>query len=427
MNGINLRQLAKTHGTRWLAKKLTEGIKLGRKGDADGFGIKDFSLKECAIAFCGEAWYRRLDPSNGPRGPGYHSAQALLEAGGGDAVDVTAFSNITGQILFNKILEGWEQAGMIGEQLVQTIDTKLDGEKLPWISRIIGAGGASAGAYGPGEGEPIHPGMPYPEANLAEQYLTTPSTMKWGEILSITKEAIFFDRTGQLLMRAGEIGTRLRYNKEKRILDYVVGAVNTFNWKGTTYNTYLSGGTYWSNVLTSTPLVDWTSVQAAEMLFSLMTDPDTTNPIVVLPDTLLVMPARLHTARRIISATENRTTGTVTSPFQNQTLAGNTLNPYKILSSPILRQRSINMGVAAANVDDHWWLGQFTKAFAYMRNWDVTVVQAPANATADFERDIVTRYKASERGTPAVIDPRYVAQMTGSTAGDSGTASSLGI
>ena len=42
---------------------------------------------------------------------------------------------------------------------------------------------------------------------------------------------------------------------------------------------------------------------------------------------------------------------------------------------------------------------------------NVTVAQSPANSEADFNQDIVIRFKASERGAAAVIDPRYVVRM----------------
>jgi hypothetical protein len=45
-----------------------------------------------------------------------------------------------------------------------------------------------------------------------------------------------------------------------------------------------------------------------------------------------------------------------------------------------------------------------------MENWPITVVQAPQNDEADFTQDIVLRFKVSERGAAAVINPRYVVQ-----------------
>ena len=41
------------------------------------------------------------------------------------------------------------------------------------------------------------------------------------------------------------------------------------------------------------------------------------------------------------------------------------------------------------------------------------MVQAPTNSEAEFSQDIVLRFKASERGAAAVINPRYVVKSTG--------------
>ena len=62
----------------------------------------------------------------------------------------------------------------------------------------------------------------------------------------------------------------------------------------------------------------------------------------------------------------------------------------------------------------------FRRALAYMENWPITVTQSPANSDAEFNQDIVVRFKASERGATAVINPRYVVKSTGAGAG-SGT------
>jgi hypothetical protein len=43
------------------------------------------------------------------------------------------------------------------------------------------------------------------------------------------------------------------------------------------------------------------------------------------------------------------------------------------------------------------------------------VVQAPANNEAEFTQDIVMRFKASERGVCAVMNPRFVVQSTGAS------------
>jgi hypothetical protein len=398
MLGQNLRQLYESLGPAECVHLLSEGIKSGE------FKTSDFSLRELAEAFCGEGWVRRLNPAASAR----YGTVDLLEAGEG--VDITAFSNITGQIFYNRILEGWRNATLLSEQLTERIPTTLDGEKMPWLSHVIS------------EGEPIHPGMPYPEANFGERYITTPSTTKYGLIVSVTKEMIFFDRTGQALRAAGEAGFKLGYNKEKRVLNVVLGLVNNYSLNGTTYNTYLAGPQSppaYANTQASTPLVDYTSIQTAITLASQILDPDTGNPLDNIEmKQLLVMPARLFHAKRLAAATEYRSTypgfqASAPEPDGNvQMIAPNPVGPLQVVTSPIAYQLLVGSGLSATQANEYWFVGDFKRAFAYMENWPITVVQAPANSIKEFEQDLVVRFKASERGTPAVLDPRYVFKLT---------------
>ena len=67
---------------------------------------------------------------------------------------------------------------------------------------------------------------------------------------------------------------------------------------------------------------------------------------------------------------------------------------------------------AAGQATSNWYLGNFRKAFAYMENWPITVTQAPQNSEAEFTQDIMIRFKASERGAAATLEPRYVVKNT---------------
>lgn len=398
MRGQNLKQLWKTYGARHTVNRLTEALELGRRGDPNGLKPEDFSIRELAESFCGHDWVRRLWEGNSAR----YGAVSVLEAGEG--VDISAFSNITGQLIFSKIQQGWDQIPNITDELFELIPTKLDGEKIPGIGRIKD------------EGSAIHPGKEYPETSFGEQYWQTPSTTKKGQILSITKELVFFDRTGLILKRGGEIGERLKKNYEKERLDVFAGIINNHVWNGNAFNTYATGAnTIGINSLGSTPLVDWTSIETAELLFPDLLDPDTGNPIEI--DTanmvLVVMPFKKRTAQRIIKATEFRANSNQSAGTQsNITIGDNPMeNEYRVLSSAMLYQRIIASGVTASNAKNWWFLGNPKKAFAWMENWPLTVVQAPPNSTAEFERDIVMRWKGSYRGVAAVQDPRYMVKM----------------
>ena len=187
---------------------------------------------------------------------------------------------------------------------------------------------------------------------------------------------VFFDRTGLLLQRCGEVAEFLGVNREKRVLDAVFGVTNTYKRNGTAYNTYQASSP-WVNIAGSNALVDWTDVEAAELLFDAMTDPNTGEPLAVMPDTIIVPTALKHTARRIVNATEIRTGDGASAT--TQTLAANPLaNQYHVLWSPFVKSRT---GSATT-----WFVGQPKKAFAYMQNWGPTVVQAPDNCSLTVAR-----------------------------------------
>jgi len=97
-------------------------------------------------------------------------------------------------------------------------------------------------------------------------------------------------------------------------------------------------------------------------------------------------------------------------------VAANPLGNYRVVESRLAYRRIVASGVAAAEAKKYWFIGDFKKAFAYMENWPITVTQSPANSEADFSQDIVVRFKASERGAAAVINPRYVVKSTGAGA-----------
>ena len=95
-------------------------------------------------------------------------------------------------------------------------------------------------------------------------------------------------------------------------------------------------------------------------------------------------------------------------PTGTQTIAANHLTSYRVESSRLFKARMAAASIATST----WYAGDFRRAFAYMENWPITVTQAPENSEAEFNQDIVLRFKASERGAAAVIEPRAVVKST---------------
>jgi len=384
---LNYRELKRRYeldGADSTVQHLSESLREGH------LKAEDFSIRDLAESLVpsGSQWVRMLDPRSS-------GSVSLMEAG--DGVDVSAFLNITGQVIYAKILDAYNQEAFVVSKLVQHIPTRLDGEKIPGVGKIAD------------NVDIVEAGMPYPNLGFGEDYIETPSTSKRGFIVPVTKEAIFFDRTHLILSRAAEVGEVLGLNKEKRLIDLAIGATNNYKPKGTIKQTYATSGD-WINELAGNELVDWTNVDAAEQLFAEMIDPNTKEPILVRGTTVLVMPAYRHAAHRVFNASEITYTG---ASSQSATTAANPLGNYRVEESRLAYRRIVASGVVAAEAKKWWLVGDFSKAFAYMENWPITVTQAPVNSEADFNNDIVLRFKASERGAAAVLNPRYIVKCTG--------------
>ena len=94
-------------------------------------------------------------------------------------------------------------------------------------------------------------------------------------------------------------------------------------------------------------------------------------------------------------------------------------------SRQLHKQLQAQFGLDASDAGGYWFYGD-PAAFAYMENWPITVVQSPTNSEAEFTQDIVVRFKASERGAPAVMEPRRIIRNRALATSGSGSSSGLG-
>lgn len=319
-------------------------------------------------------------------GRGGHGVQ-LLEAG----VDTSAFQNIMGQIVYSKVMEAWNNPILIGDKLVDTIQTSFNGEKIPGVTQL-------------GDGaEVVSEGDPYPMLGISEEWIDTPQTTKRGFIVPVTKEAVFFDRTGLVLKRAGDTTNWLAINKEKRIIDAVCGIVDLYRRNGAAAVATYSDTLHGDNIAASNTLVDWTDIENVLLLFDALTDPNTAEPILTNPNTLIVPSALIMTAKRVLQSTELRF-GDGASNTTQQIFANPVAGMFQILSNQYVKARTSSAST--------YFLGEPKKAFAYMQNWPITSVQAPPSSELEFTNDIVSRFKVSERGAVAVLEPRHMVKGT---------------
>jgi hypothetical protein len=390
----------------------------------------EFSLRDVAESILGSEGLAMLDPINGETYAKYVRAKNHINAanpGNMNAafestgigldpsafININAFSILTGGLIEVKMLEGFNNPTFIGDQLMQTVPTKLNGQKVIGLNPI---GDRAARRQ---------PGQPHPRTQYGERWIQTPETRENALAIDVTKEAVFYDLTGDILNNAMSIGEELGYRRELEMLQLFSGVVNNFNWKGTGYNTYVAaaGNTlgYAGNLVVSdaNPLYDWTSIQTAYLAFSRFTDPDTGKRILVNPTTLVVCPGKLATANLILDSltTQFRTGGAQSSanPLYVNSGAGNPVSnfgSYKVLTSPLLEQELVTGGYTTAQATATWFLTDATKAFKYMQNYPLQIQQASPQSYNMVDNGLVASYFGHERGIPSVWSPWHSAKQT---------------
>lgn len=309
-------------------------------------------------------------------------------------VNLSAFTNITGNLIFEGAVEAYKAPEFVGDMLVTAENARRDG------GTDIGLAPIDDDVLVVKEGEE------FPNMKFGEDYIGIPTSVKRGAKIGITRELVFFDETGKILDMARTIGGRLGVNKETRILRTVLGIDNSFTRKGTAINTYLSTGNR-VNLKTSFVLQDWSDIDEALQLFADMADDRTSaEPIMVTPTTLIVPAALQFTAKRILNATELRQ---VTNT-NNTTISGNVVPGMSVVTSPWITKVLVASGISAANANKHWYMGDFKKAFRY-RTLFPFQVRAAQHDKDDFERDVVAQFRVDERGTPRIVAPWYAARF----------------
>lgn len=406
--GLKLREQVKTHG---LANTLRITRQAVREKKID---LSQVSLRECAQRFMGDDWQNKLNEwtarNNGPADSAFHLREAV------EGVDASAFAAITGQLLVDMTGDGYKQAASITDELFTTapITNGNFGEQLvPYLSDI--------------EQPPsnVQQAMPYPHVTFKGQYYALPGPTKYGAILNVTMEMIATDLTGQVGDVANKHGRRAKLDEEYRKLYVLLGLTNNYKFNGTTYNTYLTSGLY-TNSLTNFSLADYNSVNTLDQLFAGMVDPVTGIPIDIEPSRLqmIVMPAAVMNARRIINATTVRVGNTaVTAGIQTEGTNPIT-SAFDINTSKHLRAiarsavpfaglkfstaAGLDVFTNAARAESLVMYGDFKSTFLWREVYPLKITQAPPQHYADFEQDIPLRVKTSGFGVACVKDPRYV-------------------
>lgn len=384
---------------------------------------EEFSLAGLGEAICGYEGFRKaFNPENNmlsarqtllssfveSQNPGDRAA--LFESTG-VGLDPSGFQNInaytilTSGLMEIKVLEAFQNPAYIADTIMPSEATKLNGQKVIGLNPLYTDSIMRR-----------QPGQTHARTGFGERWIQTPETRENALAIDVTKEVIFFDRTGDLLNNAKEIGDILAYNREVEMLDVILGITNTniFNWKGTYYNTYDTStrlGQTNGNDITN-DMQDWTAFQTAWLTLSRFTDPDTSRRILINPNKVIVSPGKIKTAEMILGSTRTErrygsgatTPQTTSNPLYVGEVPGNPFaGQYELVTSPIIEDRWVNGNSdSVTTATGRWIMLDTSKAFKYMVNYPLQVVSASPQSYSMVDKGIAMSFFAHERGIPSV-------------------------
>ena len=396
--------------------------------DANGYSIRDLFENLVVNRSNGEPVGSRFvqdycDPRH---------QRSMMETGGAmSAVDYSAFAGITGQLMVTQVLAPFQKEEYVASRLVPTYSSPLEQER--WIG--LGAPKDPTDDITLlSEQEPIR------YVGFGENYVETPLTRKRGLGIALTKEALFFDRTGQLTERARQVGDLLALQKEKELLGVMIGGtahpvyfvekrqwdsakvtLDLFQRASATSGAYQLSYSYTSrpypfvNEVQDNPLSDYTAIRTADQYFSATVDPNTGEPVVVGKPFIMAPHTKRIDIIQILQASNvlKMTAGGLSTTGGLGTVGPNVLTTLGLTLDQVATSRQLKAQLVAqfsnltsAEADTIWFYGDPTEAFKWVENWPITVVQAPVNSEAEFSQDIVLRWKATMRGRAAIANPR---------------------
>lgn len=399
MNYESLRTLCEQHSPEVVTKTVTEALATKK------LKPEEVSFRGLAEATVGPNWQKELQS--------YQMTRRALS----EAVDVTAFNGITGQIFFTTVMDGFSTAARVLSTRVRTIPSKLSSEKIP-------IPGLSA-RYG----YDLNYGESFPEDTFGRHWIETPRSAESGKIIRLSWQAVFFDQVGFVLSGARDIGRMIAESIELRLAAALAGVSikldgktfngNTWKWckpaetSATAYNTYsttTSGGYPLINQKSGVTLADETDIEALMLLAAGATHPDTGQPAGYADElkTIVCNPWNERRVRRIMDATEVRENS---NTDDRVTIAGRGVPQYEVVSSVHLYSALVNSGISATNSKEYFHLCNLEKGLAYIQNQPITVEQQPGlGSDKAFENNLVWSGRAWEMGQAAVMSPWHLYQ-----------------
>ncbi len=297
-----------------------------------------------------------------------------------EAVTSDAFPKITGELINAKIINAYDSVEKIGDDLCVTIPSKLKIDTIAGFTEV----------EAPRE---VPEGHEYDDSTMTEKYVTV-HNKKFGLILSVTEEMIYFDQTGQVLARAERIGTKAAQYRERIILQGVQDVDgNVYRPSGVATALYSSSN---GNLQSSNPLSEAGLETVYSALINTKDDSEDEDFILINRDNVTcLVPSTLEVeAWQLANST--------LTPESAENAANFFKGRFKIASSPYVDAQSTTT----------WYFGDFKQQFIWEEVWPLSVITAPVNHYDSFRKDIKSLHKCRFYGGFGAVDHRFVHKST---------------
>lgn len=338
-----------------------------------------------------------------------------------EGINTSAFPTIARKIIHKDIIDEYDLALGKVAHLVRESEAIHTDEEL-------------VAGFTAGDTEPLirRQGMAYEETDFGEKDWKV-ILADFGRMISLTREVIYEDRTGDVLKRAKDIGRAAGQHKAKLIvytataqprlvfeealfggaifkgttLTQATAVAATTDLYSETHATLTGGdGQVNKNLLVSHALVDYTDIDTVYQTFAAMVD-EAGNPIDVAPSTMLIAPGYKATAYKIIKADLLMARGS--TDLANISM----YNPIRDIGAGELDIiSSIYMPVAT-----DWYVGDFAKQLLWLNVFAPATASQGASSELAFTNQIVARFRFSYHGGVGHTDWRYIIKCQTEAAG----------
>lgn len=288
----------------------------------------------------------------------------------------SAFPVIAGELISSVIIQAYQAFPKSGDKLVRTVPSRLKESKIVGWKAI-------------GVIRQVNEREPYSQVTPPDEKYVRIQNKKYGGLMDLTREAIFFDQTGELLDRARSLGEEGARFREEIIMTTIVDGLSKSLDNGQLYN---SGN---NNLITSNPLgtLGWENVHTALLGKK---DDNTGKPIWVMGEApvMVVAPNLWPKAERLRTA-ESGPAGQGAALGADPNLARNmfelVINPYLTFGST------------------EWYYGGFNRQFRWEEVWPLeTYTRVGQDTEEGFNKDVIQQFKVSLYGGCGAVDTRYV-------------------